>query len=219
MVHQYTKKIVNRYTAIMKKTIKFALALGVAGITNYATAQQLSVQSIEASVNGQAELVFAATNATSMTALQFNLSLPEGVILANNNATQGTATNGHTLDVETLDNGDYLFILYSMDLNTFKDGELLRIPVAIGSNAKSGEGCLYTVRFSTTEAVSSDCSNSSFTLKIQDIDDAIELMKVEHNDVETIEIFNLGGQRLNEKHRGVNVLKMKDGTTKKTMIK
>lgn len=203
----------------MKKTIKFALALGVAGITNYATAQQLSVQSIEASVNGQAELVFAAANATSMTALQFKLSLPEGVILANNNATQGTATNGHTLDVETLDNGDYLFILYSMDLNTFKDGELLRIPVTIGSNAKSGEGCLYTVRFSTTEAVSSDGSNSSFTLKIQDIDDAIELMKVEHNDMKMIEIFNLGGQRLNEKHRGVNVLKMKDGTTKKTMIK
>ena len=188
--------------------------LALAGST---TAQSLTVQGIEAEAGEQATLSVSVTGATAVTALQFNLALPEGVILAGNEATQGAATNGHTLDVETLDNGDHLFILYSMDLNTFKDGELLRIPVTIGSNAKSSEGSLYTVRFSTTEAVSSESNNSSFTLEVQDIDDAIESMKIEHNDVK--EIFNLGGQRLNAKHRGVNVLKMKDGTTIKTMIK
>ena len=53
--------------------------------------------------------------------------------------------------METLDNGDLLFILYSMDLNRFKDGELLRIPINI-----NGEGTarLFNVRFADTDAVS-----------------------------------------------------------------
>ena len=193
--------------------IFFALSV----IAVCAMGQTLGVQPIEAKAGEQTTLAVSLSGATAMTALQFNLALPEGVTLAGDEATKGAATNGHTLDVETLDNGDHLLILYSMDLNTFKDGELLRIPVTIGSNAKSGEGSLYTVRFSTTEAVSSESNNSSFTLEVQDIDDAIESVKLEHNDVK--EIFNLGGQRLNAKHRGVNVLKMKDGTTIKTMIK
>ena len=197
------------------KQIIFSIFIALVSFS--AMGQTLSVQPIEAKAGEQATLTVSLSGATAMTALQFNLALPEGVTLAGNEATQGAATNGHTLDVETLDNGDHLFILYSMDLNTFKDGELLRIPVTIGSNAKSGEGSLYTVLFSTTEAVSSESNNSSFTLEVQDMDDAIESMKIEHNDVK--EIFNLGGQRLNAKHRGVNVLKMKDGTTIKTMIK
>jgi len=197
------------------KQIIFSIIFALVSFS--AMGQTLSVQPIEAKAGEQTTLAVSLSGATAMTALQFNLALPEGVTLAGNEAAQGAATNGHTLDVETLDNGDNLLILYSMDLNTFKDGELLRIPVTIGSNAKSSEGSLYTVRFSTTEAVSSESNNSSFTLEVQDIDDAIESMKIEHNDVK--EIFNLGGQRLNAKHRGVNVLKMKDGTTIKTMIK
>ena len=133
-----------------------------------AMGQTLSVQPIEAKAGEQTTLAVSLSGATAMTALQFNLALPEGVTLAGNEATQGAATNGHTLDVETLDNGDHLLILYSMDLNTFKDGELLRIPVTIGSSAKSGEGSLYTVRFSTTEAVSSEGSNAKFNVTVKD---------------------------------------------------
>ena len=84
-----------------------------------------------------------------MTALQFNLALPEDVTLAGGDITVGEAINGHTLNVETLDSGDKLFMLYIMDLNTFKDGELLRIPVIIGSEATGGEGKSYTVRMAT----------------------------------------------------------------------
>ena len=68
-----------------------------------------------------------------MTALQFNLALPEGMSLAESDVTLGAATNGHTLNVETLDNGDHLFVLYNMDQNPFRNGELLRIPVQVGS--------------------------------------------------------------------------------------
>ena len=125
------------------QTILFALA----AIVGSASAQSLSfdVQANEATVN-----ISGATN-MNMTALQFCLQLPAGVTIDTSNATMGSATDGHTLCMETLDNGDLLFILYSMDLNRFKDGELIRIPINI-----NGEGTarLYNVRFADTDAVS-----------------------------------------------------------------
>ena len=122
-------------------TILFALA----AIIGSANAQNLSfeVQANEATMN--------ISGATGMTALQFCLQLPAGVTIDTSNATMGEATDGHTLCIETLDNGDLLFILYSMNLNRFKDGELLRIPINI-----NGEGTarLYNIRFADTDAVS-----------------------------------------------------------------
>lgn len=85
--------------------------------------------------------------------------------------TLGTATNGHTLNVETLDNGDHLFVLYSMDFNPFKDGELLRIPVKMGSTAATSNGKLYTIRTATADAVSHTCADVSFTAKNYELGD------------------------------------------------
>ncbi|MBR4187473.1 MAG: hypothetical protein IKQ85_03270 [Bacteroidaceae bacterium] len=125
----------------MKKLLTFAFALMSFG----ATAQNLSFEAManEATVN--------ISGATGMTALQFCLQLPAGVTIDTSNATMGEATSSHTLCIETLDNGDLLFILYSMNLNTFKDGEVLRIPINI-----NGEGTarLYNIRFADTDAVS-----------------------------------------------------------------
>ena len=140
----------------------------LAMITVNSYAQSLSVVNIEAQTGEETDLVVNLTDGTSMTALQFNLSLPEGMTLAEGDATLGTATNGHTLNVETLDNGDHLFVLYSMDLNPFKDGELLRIPVKVGSTATSFNGKLYTIRTATADAVSHTCEDVEFTTKVND---------------------------------------------------
>lgn len=135
-------------------------------IASSATAQTLSVASIEAKPGDQTELVVSASGMSSVTALQFNLALPEGVTLAVSGATMGAATEGHTLSVETLGNGDKMFVLYNMNLNTFRDGELLHIPVVIGSGVKTGKGRLYTVRAATTEAVSQTCADVSFMVTV-----------------------------------------------------
>ncbi len=128
----------------MKKRIQTIL-FALAAIVGSANAQNLSfeVQANEATMN--------ISGATGMTALQFCLQLPAGVTIDTSNATMGEATANHTLCMETLDNGDLLFILYSMNLNRFKDGEVLRIPINI-----NGEGTarLYNVRFADTDAVS-----------------------------------------------------------------
>lgn len=137
-------------------------------------AQYLSVQNIEAQAGKETQLVVSLAEGSSMTALQFNLSLPEGVFLKDNSntygTTLGTATDGHTLSVQSLASGDLLFILYSMELKAFSDGELLRIPLKAGDAATTANGKLYTVRTATAEAVSHPCADATFSAKVTGTD-------------------------------------------------
>lgn len=166
----------------MKKLLTFAFALMSFG----ATAQNLSfeVKANEATMN--------ISGATGMTAMQFCLQLPAGVTIDTSNTTLGSATDGHTLCVETLDNGDLLFILYSMDLNRFKDGELLRIPINI-----NGEGTarLYNVRFADTDAVSYAGKETATGI-------ASPKSSPKGKD---LKIYNLAGQRMSKPTKGVNI--------------
>jgi len=154
------------------QTILFALA----AIVGSANAQNLSfeVKANEATMN--------ISGATGMTALQFCLQLPTGVTIDTSNATLGSATDGHTLCIETLDNGDLLFILYSMNLNTFKDGEVLRIPINI-----NGEGTakLYNVRFADTDAVSHAGEETATGIKT-----------LSNSPLKGENIYNLSGQQM-----------------------
>ena len=172
----------------MNKRIQTIL-LALAAIVGSATAQNLSfeVKANEATMN--------ISGATNMTALQFCLLLPAGVTIDTSNATMCEATSSHTLCIETLDNGDLLFILYSMNLNTFMDGELLRIPINI-----NGEGTarLYNVRFADTDAVSyageetaTGLASPKYSPKGKDL-----------------KIYNLACQRLSKPQRGIYI---KDG--------
>ena len=106
------------------------------------------------------------SNATAMTALQFILSLPNGVTLADNSENYGVslggATSGHIMSVQPLECGDYLVVLYNMFKDTFSDGTLLSIPVTAGENSVSGTGSLYNIRMSTADAVSHKCDDVSF---------------------------------------------------------
>ena len=169
----------------MKRIQNILLALLT--ITTSANAQNLSfeVQANEATMN--------ISGATDMTALQFCLQLPVGVTIDTSNATLGSATDGHTLCVETLDNGDLLFILYSMDLNRFKDGELLRIPVAASDETVK----LYTIRYADTDAVS---------YAGEDIETGIKTLS--NSPLKGENIYNVAGQRLSKMQRGINI---KDG--------
>ncbi len=143
------------------------MLLGIAS----ASAQTLSVAPVETETDGQTELVVSMAGATGMTALQFTLSMPEGVSLsdaANCGATLGDAANGHTLRVEELASGDKLFILYNMNMNTFADGELLRLPLTAGSEPTTGTGKLSTVRTATTASVSHTCDDVNFTVTVSE---------------------------------------------------
>ena len=170
--------------------------LALIAIVVSANAQSLSfeVQVNEAKIN--------LTGATEMTALQFNLRLPEGVAIDTNNAALGSATDGHTLCIETLDNGDLLFILYSMDLNTFMDGELLRLPI---NGVQDGDANLYTIRYASTDAVSHEAED--IVTKSPSLTPSPSPRRGE--------IYNVSGQMVNGKlPRGIYI---KDG--KKVLVK
>ena len=131
-----------------------------------ATGQTLSVAPIEAEAGAQAELVVTGASLGGQTALQFNLSLPQGITLDEAAITKGAAASGHELSVSTLSSGARLFVLYDMNLETIQNGELLRLPVTIGQNATSGNAQLSTVRFASTEAVSTAGSNVSAAISV-----------------------------------------------------
>lgn len=140
------------------------------------------------------EAKISLTGATEMTALQFNLKLPEGVTIDTSNATLGSATDGHTLCIETLDNGDLLFVLYSMDFSTFMDGELLRLPVT--SEGTSGPKTLYNIRYANADAVSYE--GEDITTDITSLTPSPSPRRGE--------IYNVSGQRLNKMQKGINIV-------------
>lgn len=157
------------------------MIITLTAIVGSVSAQSLSVQPIEVQTGQQTELVVSLTGATAMTALQINLHLPAGLTANTGSATLGAATDGHTLSVETLDSGDLLFVVYSMDLKTFKGGELLTIPVTAGSDEVNTNGALYTVRSATAEAVSNSCNGASFSVAVSTPTPAITLDEAEDN--------------------------------------
>ncbi len=168
-------------------TMRYLLTIALAVISCSLAAQGLSLQP------SGTELVVKANGLTAMTALQFNLKLPEGVNVNTDNATLGSATDGHTLCIETLDCGDLLFIIYSMDLNTFTDGELLRLPI---NGVQDGDASLYTIRYASADAVSHEGT---------DIVTKSPLLTSPKPQGEGL-IYNVSGQRLNKMQNGINIV-------------
>ena len=79
-------------------------------IVSGAMAQSLTVADITTEAGQEATIAVAIEGAAEMTALQFNLSLPEGFTLAGDIAL-GSAAKNHTLSVSPLASGDQLVVL------------------------------------------------------------------------------------------------------------
>lgn len=135
-------------------------------IVGSATAQTLSIEPIEAEVSEQTELVINASGMSNVTALQFNLALPKGFLLRESSIVNGEAASGHTLSVQTLDNGCHLLVLYNTDLALITDGVLMRLPVKVGQQAGTFHGNLNIVKTATVDAVSQPCSNVTFKITV-----------------------------------------------------
>ena len=167
-------------------------------IVSSATAQTLSMESIEAEVSEQAELVLSATGMSNVTAVQFNLALPEEVS-PNLSGIVSEAVSGHTLSVQTIDNGNYLFVLYHTDLGLISDGVLLRLPVKMGKQAGTFNGNLNTVRTATVEAVSQACGDAAFSVTVKEPEQPVtitanNLTMVYGDDVPTLTYKSEGGE-------------------------
>ena len=88
-----------------------------------------------------------------------------------------------------------------MDLNTFMDGELLRIPI---NGMQDGDASLYTIRYANADAVSHEGTD------IVTKSPLLTSLKPKGEGL----IYNVSGQRLSKMQKGVNIV---DG--KKVAIK
>lgn len=168
-----------------------------------ANAQTLSVGTIEGKVGEQATLTVSLSNVEAATALQFNLSLPANVTVNESGCALGNAAASHTLSVNKMDSGNYLFVMYSMDFSSLTDGTLLTIPVTIGNGATTGSGKLYTIRSANSEAVSKTSSDATFSVKVTNGQSGITETE---RDRTSQTAFDLQGHRLSRPSKGINIV-------------
>ena len=173
-------------------------------IAGGATAQTLSVASVEATKGGQAELVVSASGMTGVTALQFNLALPQGITLNESAITKGEAASGHTLSVQTMDSGDRLVVLYHTDLGLVSNGTLLRLPITVGQQTGSFSGSLYTIRTASTDLVSHKCNDAAFTVKVKD--DATSIVNVNTAQTDSKTVYDMSGRRVANPKKGIYIV-------------
>lgn len=178
---------------IMKTQIRLTLAFALAIVAGNAAAQRLRLQPLEGYVNEQVELVVTAENVSGMTSLMFTLTLPDNIRLSGRAPILGESTNNHTVETAMLANGKLLVILYSMNLNTFSDGELLRFPLAMTSKDGKGTAKLADVRFSDTNAVSYPADESEAIVT------GIKGIAPDHSPNAEGNTYTLGGQIVNRK--------------------
>ena len=177
---------------MMKRRILQTI-VALLAIAGGATAQTLSVASIEATTGGQAELVVSGSGMTDVTALQFNLALPQGITLNERAITKGEAVSSHTLSVQTMDNDDRLIVLYHTDLGLVGNGTLLRLPITVGQQAGNFNGSLYTIRTANTEAESHECATVGFSIMLDGTNGIREVADTKDTDRR----YNLNGRRIN----------------------
>ena len=173
-------------------------------IAGGATAQTLSVASVETTKGGQAELVVSASGMTGVTALQFNLALPQGITLNESAITKGEAASGHTLSVQTMDSGDRLVVLYHTDLESVSNGTLLRLPITVGQQTGSFSGSLYTIRTASTDLVSHKCNDAAFTVKVKE--DATSIVNVNTTQTDSKTVYDMSGRRVANPKKGIYIV-------------
>ena len=173
-------------------------------IAGGATAQTLSVASVEATKGGQAELVVRASGMTGVTALQFNLALPQGITLNESAITKGESVSGHKLSVQTMDNGDRLVVLYHTDLESVSNGTLLRLPITVGQQTGSFSGSLYTIRTASTDLVSHKCNDAAFTVKVKE--DATSIVNVNTTQTDSKTVYDMSGRRVANPKKGIYIV-------------
>ena len=180
-------------------------------IASNATAQSLMVDDVQLVAGLNETIVVKVEGASDMAALQFNLTLPDGIILnqdtKNYGITLGDATDDHTLEVFPLESGDYLVILYSMNLRTFADGNLLNIPV-VAVDAVTSEGEIHTIRVSTVTAVSYGCADVTFALNIvgKEGDDVTGIENSAISNQNPTVIYDLTGRRVEKAEKGIYIV-------------
>ena len=193
----------------MNRRIRIFATIALAIVASQAVAQVISIAPVEDEPGAQTSLTINLSDAgTNITALQFNLSLPDGITLDKANVTKEAAASEHELAVRTLEGGDYLFVLYNMDKKVITQVTLLRLPITLPSMEGKLTGKLTSFCTANTDAMSKKCADALFSITVKKSKPSSIRTIVDKN-ATSAPIYNLSGQRLTKPQRGINVIKGK----------
>lgn len=179
--------------------------------TDIAMSQKLSVADVVGWTGEKRELVIKAEDfGSDITALQFNLRLPEGLTM--DEAGILRASN-HTCVVRTLDNGDHLFLLYSLiKTKISSDDTVLRIPINMPTTYSGNDdyniytGSIYNFTTATTSNISTSRTGSTVTVKVNKDDSSGITPAAATGQQKEETYYNLQGKQLANPQKGVNIV-------------
>ena len=193
----------------MNRNIRIFATIALAIVASHAVAQAISIAPIEDEPGAQTSLTISLSDAgTNITALQFNLSLPDGITFDKANITKEAAASEHDLSIRTLEGGDYLFVLYNMDKKVITQGTLLRLPITLPSMEGKLTGRLIGFRAANTDAVSKKCADAPFFITVKEKEPS-SIRTIDDKNATSGPIYNLSGKRLTKPQRGINIIKGK----------
>ena len=116
-------------------------------------------------------LPISMNNEDEITAMQFELSLPQGVSIAD--ATLTDRKNSHSIDYSQQENGNYQFTVFSSSSNAFSgnEGDVANISLSISNSMAAGNYTiqLKNIELTTTSAIAILQSDLSATLSVSNI--------------------------------------------------
>ena len=115
-------------------------------------------------------LAVSLKNSTELTAMQFELDLPDGVTVSE--AALTSRKNGHSIDYALLGNGNYQFTVFSSSSKPFigNDGVLMNVVLSMPAEMESGDYTLWqkNIELTTTAGHAVYIEDRSSTLTVND---------------------------------------------------
>ncbi|MBE6317425.1 MAG: hypothetical protein E7081_00390 [Bacteroidales bacterium] len=187
---------------------------------NTITLQDLSIKPGET-----ATLLVDLTNSENITAFQFDIKLPEGISIPVDEygdpliALTSRATNTHQVVSAYQEDGSLRVAAYSSKSRPFKGNEGTLVEITLEASPTLEDGT-YNIDMSTIYIIKPDGSQldiENFTHAVVISSSGIE--NVETNGAKEVGRYDIYGRLLTEPTKGVNIVKMSDGTTRKVMVK
>ncbi|MBR1498502.1 MAG: hypothetical protein IJ615_02590 [Bacteroidaceae bacterium] len=155
------------------------------------------------------------SSATDLTCLEAEVQLPEGLSLVCDEEGIPVATlyrnrvAGHDLQAGILENGNLKLLVSDIDGSLFggEEGPILSFRVQASASAPTGEYTLQTTGESLLVNTSAEAFYSTgVTGNVLVTDDATSIASHLSETEGTLPVYNLSGQRIARKQRGVNIV-------------
>lgn len=200
------------------------------GLDTSAQGNALYFEDVTVNESGEAILSMKMNNEYAVTGFQCKVYLPEGVtiqkdeyndLMVNLSLDRTTASNTNIFDYAVQSDGSLLLLVSSTKSRAFSgnEGEVATMKIKVGPELGCGEYevALKEIAFSDQAGISHDIEDAVATLTING---TTGITDVENNkNANEVSRYLIDGTKVHGQKKGLNIVRMSDGTTKKVFIK